>query len=248
MTTDTDALPSALIVDDEPGIRELLSAFLERYGFDCVEAESGDEALDWLAVGLFDLVVLDIRMAGGNGFQVLQEARQGNPETCMLMVSGLATPQAFAQAQSLGADGFLTKPFTFSQLGAAVRQAYDERERDLDPAPEPRPDRPLGERRYPFTVEAISQVPDRPGVYVLYRDADTLLIGCAEGVSETLLSQLRAHRRNDVDALTWEATHFAFEVDIEPQPRHAALLVDYRAGHGGAVPAGNEEPAPAVPI
>ncbi len=246
MTIDTDTRSSALIVDDDPGIRELLSVFLERYGFDCIEAGSGDEALDWLAVGLFDLVVLDIRMADLNGFQVLQEARGANPGTCMLMVSGLSTPQAFAQAQSLGADGFLTKPFTFSQLGVAVRQAYAAREHQLSPEPEPLLQRPLDERRYPFTVEAVGGVPDRPGVYVLYRGTETIFIGWAKDGGDTLRSHLRAHRRNDVNALTWESTHFAFEVDNEPQPRHAELLADYRAHHGGTLPVGNEGQTPAM--
>jgi CheY-like chemotaxis protein len=64
-----DARPPALVDDGEPGIRALLCAFLGCYDFDCDEAKSGDETLTWLAIGLVDLVVLDIRRPAEVGFR-----------------------------------------------------------------------------------------------------------------------------------------------------------------------------------
>ena len=147
-----DSTPGALVVV-VPGVRELLSESLTQFGFGCTEAASGEEALDWLAWENFDLIVPDIRMADMNGFEVLQQTRNEHLGMAVLMVSGLTSPEAFSKSKTLGADVFLMKPFTLSQLGAAIRNAYDERDRGLADQPREDLDQPLPGRRYRFTVE-----------------------------------------------------------------------------------------------
>ena len=236
----TDSTPGALVVDDDPGMRELLSESLTQFGFTCTEAASGEEALDWLAWESFDLLVLDIRMADTNGFEVLQLARSEHLGTAMLMVSGLASPDAFARSKKLGADGFLMKPFTLSQLGTAIRSAYDQRDHGLADKPEPDLDQPAPHRRYPFTVEGVNQAPDLSGIYILFHEDTVIYMGSASGGRDSLLASLRAHRRGDVDDATLQATHFAREAHGQPEARLAALLNHYQAAHGGNLPPANQ--------
>lgn len=238
--TTVDDLPGALVVDDDPGMRELLSESLTQFGFECTEAASGDEALNWLAWESFDLIVLDIRMADTNGLEVLQRAREEHLGTAMLMVSGLTTPDAQAKSKALGADGFLAKPFTLGQLGGAVRRAYDQRDLGLEDEPAEEIDQPPPERRYPFTVEAVNQAPDRTGVYVLYQDDAILYMGSANSGNDTLLTILRAHRRGDINEVTLQATHFAREIHAQASDRLASLLRQYQEAHDGAIPPLNE--------
>ena len=114
-------LQKALIVDDEGTIRYFLSVGLGEMGFECATAANGHEALDQLAKEQFDLMVLDVRMPGMDGLEVLRRMRERNDATHVVMLTALGAPEMAAQAlTTLGADAFLGKPCTLEELSTTI--------------------------------------------------------------------------------------------------------------------------------
>lgn len=122
-----------LVVDDEKNIRTTLSTYLVSSGFDVDLASNGNEALDKLKKLNFDLVLLDIKMHGLTGTQVLSEMRKQNLKTNVIMITAYGTIGNAVESMKLGAIDFISKPFTLEDLKVAVnnalkRQDLEERE------------------------------------------------------------------------------------------------------------------------
>ena len=118
----------ALVVDDEETIRYVLSQGLADLGYECVEVSSGQAALDQLAIRKFTLVMLDVKMPGIGGFEVMKIIRTSYSDTCVVMVSALEHPDIAARAiTSAGADAFIPKPWTMEELKATVLRVVQER-------------------------------------------------------------------------------------------------------------------------
>jgi DNA-binding response OmpR family regulator len=103
-----------LVVDDDPLVRNLLSAVLQDARFDLDEAADGEEALSIAAARPPDVVVLDVMMPGVNGFEVCRMLR-GDPsfsDTRIVMLTAKTSPATRAEAFDAGADAFFTKPFS----------------------------------------------------------------------------------------------------------------------------------------
>jgi YesN/AraC family two-component response regulator len=100
-----------LVVDDEEDVRERLGNFLARR-IDCVleKAASGEEALKKLKNDNFDLVLLDIKMPGLSGIDVMKEAARFSPQTKFLAISGYDSDEVADEALKAGAADFVTKP------------------------------------------------------------------------------------------------------------------------------------------
>ena len=120
---------TALIVDDEESVRDLLSQQLKRLGYDSKAAPNGQEALEQVAHQKFDLVMLDMRMPGMSGLEVLRQLRQSYPGTCVVMLSAVVDAEITASALNLGADDFVTKPSSADYLGVRIEAAQAHRER-----------------------------------------------------------------------------------------------------------------------
>src|SRR5437867_7261271 len=102
-----------LLIDDEPGMREVLSAVLGRAGHRVLVAESGEQGIALIGAEIFDLVVTDLRMPGPyNGMDVLKTAKDISPETLVIILTAFATLDVDIEAMKLGAYDVLTKPFT----------------------------------------------------------------------------------------------------------------------------------------
>jgi CheY-like chemotaxis protein len=101
-----------LVVDDLTINRLLLVRWLGRNGFEAVEADSGERALEILADSRFDLVVLDVVMPGMNGFEVLRRIRRTHAADALpvFMATGKSEEREIALAAKLGANGYLIKP------------------------------------------------------------------------------------------------------------------------------------------
>jgi response regulator RpfG family c-di-GMP phosphodiesterase len=114
-----------LIVDDEPGVREVCRCALAAADRRCDEAEDGVQALEMLAGGGYDLVLLDVDMPGRPGTEVCRRLREEppGPHLKIVMVSGRASSDEMAQIVLSGADDFLSKPFSLMQLQARVKAA-----------------------------------------------------------------------------------------------------------------------------
>jgi response regulator RpfG family c-di-GMP phosphodiesterase len=121
----SDRPSRVLVVDDEPGPRELCSRVLQASGIDCDEASSGLEALEVIRTKPYDLVLLDVNMPDLNGLEVCRKLRQEplRPHLKIITMSGLANPDDLASMLLAGADDFLSKPFSVVQLQARVKAA-----------------------------------------------------------------------------------------------------------------------------
>lgn len=130
--------PRILIVDDEPDVRERLISFISRK-VDCLteEAQDGWEALEKLKNGHFDLVILDIKMPGLSGIDVLREAAKFSAKTRFLAISGYDSHDVASEALKAGAMDFISKPQTPESIALKVREILEAiaENKDLPQAP-----------------------------------------------------------------------------------------------------------------
>ncbi|MBN3814407.1 response regulator transcription factor [Paraburkholderia sp. Ac-20347] len=112
--------PHILVVDDDPAIRELIAAYLGENGMRVSEAASGKAMSAALAEQAIDLVILDLRMPGEDGIEIARRIRVQSALP-IIVVSGLREEADRVMALELGADDYLTKPFSSRELLARVR-------------------------------------------------------------------------------------------------------------------------------
>ncbi|NOZ01894.1 MAG: response regulator [Deltaproteobacteria bacterium] len=119
-----------LVIDDEEGILHSFQKALDEPGaeYEVDTASSGEEGIDKLGKGSFDLVFIDIRMPGMNGIQVLKEARRVSPGTDAAIITGFSTVDTAVEAMKLGALEYVVKPFTQDELLAIVDKILRMRE------------------------------------------------------------------------------------------------------------------------
>jgi signal transduction histidine kinase len=115
-----------LIVDDEPGVREMFAEHL-REGFECKTAESAEAALIELAARPYALVISDMMMPGRNGVELLREISSRYADTAVIMVSGVDRPQRVRDALRVGAFDYLIKPCELDVLTLSVERALERR-------------------------------------------------------------------------------------------------------------------------
>ena len=115
-----------LIVDDEETLRLLLRHELEQRGFDIDEAESGEIAIEKLQKNHFNVVLLDIRMPGMDGMEVLRNVRQNNLADKVIMLTGVDEMKIARDSLTLGANDFLTKPYDIKTLLACINRVLKE--------------------------------------------------------------------------------------------------------------------------
>jgi len=109
-------LLNLLIVEDERSVRECCREVARTLGFSAQLAESRDEAYRALQEGNVDVVLLDLRLPGNNGLEVLREIKRRRPEAIVIVMTGFATVQSAVQAMKLGAYDYITKPFNVDEL------------------------------------------------------------------------------------------------------------------------------------
>jgi two-component system KDP operon response regulator KdpE len=112
-----------LVVDDEPAIRRALRPPLLELGFQVMEASRGEEALQALRGSVFDVVLLDINMPGIGGIETLRRIRAVAPRLPVLMLTVRDGEEEKVEALELGADDYVTKPFSTRELIARIRTA-----------------------------------------------------------------------------------------------------------------------------
>jgi two-component system KDP operon response regulator KdpE len=112
-----------LVVDDEPAIRRALRPPLLELGFQVAEASRGEEALQLLRAGTYDAVLLDVNMPGIGGIETLRRARSFAPRLPILVLTVRDQEEEKVEALDLGADDYVTKPFSTRELIARIRAA-----------------------------------------------------------------------------------------------------------------------------
>lgn len=120
-----------LVAEDEPGLREVIVLGLVEAGYHVDAVERGDDAIDQLRWYEYDVAVLDWRMPGAEGIDVVRWARRHDRPTGLLMLTARDTVPDRVEGLDAGADDYLVKPFEFSELLARVR-ALQRRPRGVD--------------------------------------------------------------------------------------------------------------------
>lgn len=115
-----------LVVDDEKNIRLTLGQTLEVVGYEVKTAVNGEDALKQLAVGAFDLILLDLRMPGMDGIDVLKQIVEQRPETRVVVVTAHGTVDTAVDAMKIGAVDFIQKPFAPQEIRSLVAQVLDQ--------------------------------------------------------------------------------------------------------------------------
>ncbi|WLR50400.1 response regulator transcription factor [Bacillus tianshenii] len=111
--------PVILIVDDEPDMRELVSMYLERAGYVCLEAGDGEEALQVMKVEKVDLILLDIMMPNLDGFRFCMKVRETS-NIPIIFLTARGDEWDRVHGLKLGADDYIVKPFSHQELTARV--------------------------------------------------------------------------------------------------------------------------------
>ncbi|KRF23839.1 response regulator transcription factor [Phycicoccus sp. Soil803] len=120
-------MASALVVDDDPTVGDVVGAYLARAGFDVHRAADGVTALDLAARMAPDVVVLDLMLPGMDGLEVCRRLRRDQPQVPVVMLTALGGETDRIEGLELGADDYVTKPFSPRELvlrvQAVVRRA-----------------------------------------------------------------------------------------------------------------------------
>lgn len=116
-----------LVVDDERGMRELLTIMLQKEGFDVSSAGGGQEALEFISQRSYDIVITDIKMPNVTGIDVLKAVKETSPETIVIMITAYASTETAMDAMKLGAYDYINKPFKIEEIKLIVRNAFERR-------------------------------------------------------------------------------------------------------------------------
>ncbi|MBA2645489.1 MAG: sigma-54-dependent Fis family transcriptional regulator [Pyrinomonadaceae bacterium] len=118
-------MSNLLIVDDEQGMRQLLSLVFARANHQVRAAENGRQALDMLRAEAADLIISDVKMPDMGGIELLRAAREFLPDVGVVMMTAFATVETAREAFKLGADDFIQKPFDVDELKLIVEKALE---------------------------------------------------------------------------------------------------------------------------
>ena len=116
-----------LVVDDEVYVQEILKSTLEDAGYECVAMSDAESALTVLASQNFDIALLDIRIAGTQGTELLQDIKKGYPEVVVLLITAIDNASTAIESMRLGAYDYIVKPFNLDQVLISVNRALDKR-------------------------------------------------------------------------------------------------------------------------
>jgi CheY-like chemotaxis protein len=113
-----------LIVDDEDRFRETTATILTRRGFDVLTAADGLEAIKQVQDNPLDVVILDVKMPGMSGNEVLRELKSMKPEIMVIMLTGHGTPNSVLESLQDGVFDYLSKPCDIEILSMKIREAF----------------------------------------------------------------------------------------------------------------------------
>src|SRR5687767_1206426 len=120
-----DKKPHALVIDDEPGVRSLVSTVLREEGWGVTAAESDEQAFEMIRYEEWDVVFCDVILGGADGFSVLHRFKAELPATKVVLMTGHGTAAGALDATSFGAYDYLLKPFgpdELQSLSQALRE------------------------------------------------------------------------------------------------------------------------------
>ena len=177
-----------LIVDDEPAMRRSLTIMLRREEYTVLDQVDGQAALDHLARDPVDLVIVDLRMDGLSGIDVLRLVKQAHPDVEVIVMTAYGTIATAVEAMRLGAFDFITKPFEMEEVLLRVRNALERRHLKKEVH------RLRAEATHTFSLEAIIGASDsmRKAMALVPRAAQTestVLITGESGTGKELVAR-----------------------------------------------------------
>lgn len=110
-----------LVVEDEKDLNNIVTKHLKKNNFGVDSAFDGQEALDFLQYGFYDLIILDIMMPKLNGYETLKKIRESKNKTLVFILTAKDSIEDKVKGLDLGADDYLVKPFDFNELLARIR-------------------------------------------------------------------------------------------------------------------------------
>ena len=167
---------SVLIVDDEKNIRLTLSQALEVLEVETDTAANGEEALAKLKEKEFGLILLDLKMPGMDGMEVLRQVSRIRPDIRIIIITAYGTVESAVEAMKLGAADFIQKPFAAEEIRELVSRVIDREKLDEQKAVDYASSielakRCIGDRHFDAAIEhvrkAISLDPGRPEAFNL---------------------------------------------------------------------------------
>ncbi len=121
-----------LIIDDDPGIRDAGFQVLSREGYEVELAGTAEEARRLISDYEFDVILLDLKLPGTEGLDLLKEIREEDPQSQVVVITAYGTVQVAVSAMKLGAADFLQKPFSPQELRLAVAKALEKKRLTLE--------------------------------------------------------------------------------------------------------------------
>ncbi len=177
-----------LVVDDEEIVRESLGAWLAKDGYPVTSAPDGRSAVDRLRAEPWNVVLLDLKMPGMDGLQVLEEARRLQPGAAVIMMTAYATVDTAVRAMKLGATDYLVKPFDPEELSLLMQDVAAQQRLARDNAAL----RSELEKRHRFH-DLVSQSPAMQRVFELARLAapsgSTILVLGESGTGKEVMAR-----------------------------------------------------------
>ena len=117
------AAENILVIDDEVAVNNNIRKILAKKGYQVDQATTKEEALEKIQAKAYLLVLLDLKIPGVKGLELLKTVRDKNPETRVIIITGYASIETAVESARLGAIGYLPKPFTPNEIRTATEQA-----------------------------------------------------------------------------------------------------------------------------
>jgi DNA-binding NtrC family response regulator len=121
-----------LIVDDELIMRESLGGWLERDGYEVSKVGSGEEALEVIEQTRFDILLVDIKMTGMSGIELLKQVKEKDPDAAIIMITAYGSISTSIEAMKLGANDYLLKPFDPNELGVIIEKILESQAQTME--------------------------------------------------------------------------------------------------------------------
>lgn len=200
---------SILVVDDEEAVRQSLRSVLVRQGYLCGQAADAEQALTELTNYPFELAILDVKMPGKSGLELLPEIRVTHPYTAVIMATAVNDTDIAIECMRQGAIDYMTKPFDLSEVSVGVEHALQRRRLELE----------IRDHLVELEQKVEAQ---RKALRQLYRDAIESLVTALEAKDR----YTAGHSRRVMETTTHIGRELALSADDLEDIRWGSLLHD----------------------